>query len=209
MHDLAMKTPTQMFPKRPKSRILLYIGTLPLDVLWGWPLVFFGSLFWGVKGSRLWTDGVLRAKVRRDSWLGRRFQGVGVGNVKINVGAVTISAHAHLYIDGELWPEDLVSPSPYQHHEHHHSEQMAAQGMVGAFDAFCISLLGLASAFGGGPTWLTLPILVWAFLTWLLPSAKAGQAAKYTSALLGEADTYRGAHNEEGAYAKQRDSQRG
>lgn len=186
-----------MFPRRSRARIVLYIASFALDAFFGWPAVLFSHLFWGVKGKRAlrWEDGVLRTKINRDSWLAKR----------VSWGALTLSAHAILYLDTELWPEDLEAPSPLQHHEHTHVEQAEAASLVAATEGVFLSVFSSLLAIFNAPLWSVIVALILGFLIWLLGAFLHSVAGGLTAGLRGEADTYRGSHVEEAAYAKQRE----
>lgn len=171
------------------TRALLYVGTLPIDALWGWPLVLAAHLFWGEDGALRREDGALRTRARASSWLHLRYGQRWAG--------VTLSPHAIVYLAHPLWPEDLEEPGELQRHEHVHVEQGEAACLAGLVDALLIfAVVALAGS----------PIVgaVLGLLKWLLASHEKTAAANLAALLRGE-DGYRGSHVEEAAYARQGD----
>lgn len=123
---------------KPWTRYLLYIFTLPTDLI-GWLVMLVVGLAWGT-GAPTWKDGVLIATMKLDSWPGRTWYA--------KWGGTTIG-HAVILKEG-MAPSVLV-------HELVHVEQNEANGLLAA-------VLALALAFWLG--WVA--ILVWIVLPWLV-----------------------------------------
>ena len=172
------------------TRAFLYIASILPDALYGWPGVLLCRLFWG---ERLrWEDGVLRCRAKEDSWLQSKFGKAWAG--------LTLSPHAIIYMNIDLWPEDQADPSRIQRHEHIHVEQ----GEAAQLSAFVEALVFMGAFFiVGEPVWaVMLPLLLWG-----TGHARKSGAANVTAWLRGEkgagkySGTYIGAHTEEAARA--------
>lgn len=98
-------------------------------------------------------------------------------------GAMTIAPHVIVYRKGRRLPRGW---SRLQDHEHSHSEQYEAAGLIG-------SLVGLCAFLGAVAPWLG--VVAWVGVPW------ADMGAGFVVAWLRGEDPYRGSHNEEAAYA--------
>lgn len=172
------------------TRAFLYVASLLPDVLYGWPVVLFCRVFWGE--ALAWEDGVMRCRARDGSWLARKY-----GE---KWGGVTLSPHAILYMDIDLWPEDHAEPQPIQRHEHVHVEQGEAAQLAAALEALVLFVVLLIVS---EPVWAgVLPALLWA-----TGHARMAGIASLTAFLRGEkgvgeyAGAYVGSHTEESARA--------
>lgn len=96
---------------KPWTRYLLYIGTLPTDLV-GWLVVLFVRLAWGRELH--WQDGVLSTILRADSAPARSWYAKWGG---------TAIGHA-------IFVKEGMPPSVYAH-ELVHVEQCEAAGIVG------------------------------------------------------------------------------
>ena len=158
---------------KPATRILLYLVSLPNDLLIAWPIVLLIHLLWGTR--LYWEDGALASIRRPGSWIDKRWR----FSTTLGHGISYHSNHRGLGDD----PKTAVRV-----HEHVHVEQSEA-AMLGSFVTACL----LYGVLGVGWWWLAL-------LVWSLGNVLFAVAGWVTAILRGE-DAYRGAHFEEAAYA--------
>lgn len=164
------------------ARLVLYVASITNDIF-GWLVVAVAYLLWGEKGTLKWEAGVLRAKIKTDSWLDKRS----------NWGGVAITAHAILYRRISLWPEERDEPHPTQIHEHVHVEQGEGANLLALIQALIIWPIA-AVAMGW---WSLLVVIAW----WsLMGHLGRGLANKLTAICRGE-DHYWGSTHEEAARA--------
>jgi len=164
------------------TRLVLYVASISNDIF-GWLAVLGAYLLWGEKGTLKWEAGVLRAKLKKDSWLDKRSWW----------GGLTITAHAMLYRQIDLWPEEREVPHPTQIHEHVHTEQAEGANLLSLVQA--LILLPITLVLMGG--WSVLFCVLW----WILMGHLGkGLANKLTAICRGE-DHYWGSTHEEAARA--------
>lgn len=171
------------------TRLFLYIASFPVDFFWGWPAVLFVRLFWG--DSLKWEDGVLRCRVRDDSWLGKKFGARWAGS--------TLAPHAIIYFGMKLWPEELEEPNTTQRHEHVHVEQGEAAQLAAFVEALILVLV---------VSWMSWEMgVTLAVLTWISGTIRKIGSGYLTAILRGESGSgdyaggYIGSHDEEAARA--------
>lgn len=164
------------------SKLVLYITSFSND-LFGWLVVCIAYAVWGEKGTLRWEAGVLRAKIKERSWLDKRSWWSGL----------CVTAHAMLYRQISLWPEELDSPHPIQIHEHVHTEQAEGANLLAFFQAMLV--LPIAAVVVG---WWSLLI----FFAWwtLMGHLGLSLSNKLTAICRGE-DHYWGSTHEEAARA--------
>lgn len=170
------------------SRLVLYITSFSND-LFGWLAVCIAYAAWGEKGTLRWEAGVLRAKIKENSWL----------DSKANWSGLTITAHAVLYRGIPLWPEELPTPHPTQVHEHTHVEQGESANLLSSISALVIAII---LAVTSNPVVAVLVSIAWASLMGHLAT---GLVHKLTAICRGE-DHYWGSTHEEAARATAKDS---
>ena len=154
-------------------RLVLYVTSLPVDLLLAWPMLLVTHVFWGEK--LYWEDDALVSLRREGSWLDRKWR------FSTSIGHAISYHSSHVALEGE--PMAAV-----QIHEHVHVEQSEA-AMLGSF------LVAVTQFAVLGEAWWWLCVLVWATgnLVWALSG--------WLTAILRGENAYRGAHFEEAAYA--------
>lgn len=180
--EMSDKVSEIILPEWKWSRLVLYVASITNDIF-GWLAVLLAYWWWGEKGTLRWEAGVLRAKLKKDSWLDKRASWAGV----------CITAHAMLYRKVPLWPEELDAPYPTQIHEHVHVEQGEGANLLSLVQA--LILLPICAMLMGW--WSLLVFFAW----WaLMGHLGRGLANKLTAVCRGE-DHYWGSTHEEAARA--------
>ena len=170
-------------PFEPKRRALLYLVSLPADILWGWPIILLIRLLWGKNFE--WESEALVCDLRPESWPARTWY--------TRWGGTTLSPHAIFYKDG-LRNSPGKPWAGIQVHEHVHVEQGEASCLRSFLVALGTSVLLLTL----GHSW---PALWAGLILWILGYPLMGIANWGTAWLRGE-EPYEGSNHEESAYAQ-------
>jgi|GEM_PF-2983726 len=192
----------QTFPKR---RVVLYIASLPFDLLvWTWVLLV--RVLWGTK--LWWTEGALWTELRPESWPSRTWYRYRPGGKpqknpenKVKTHGVwrtwggTTLGHGGWYGPGVTGGEE--KDTKVEFHEHIHVEQYEVFSLMGFMIAILVSSVLLAHEL-----WMLGGVL--GGVLWFLGGG-AGFLSGWLTALLRGEEAYRGSVHEKHAVAQAQD----